>query len=242
MKKLDIRGLQIIHEDNHLIAVNKPAGWLVQGDDTGDTPLSEYVKQYIKLRYKKPGAVYLGVIHRLDRPVSGAVVFARTSKALTRMNKLFKDNRVQKNYYALTKQRPYPLEGRFENYLLKDPVKNRTRVFDIIGKKTKKAKHSTTDYKYLGEIDGYVLLGLHPITGRSHQLRAQLAHAGCPIVDDFKYSYPHSNPDGSIHLHCRSMSFVHPVKKEPVNIKADLPNANYWRLFGELIEEVERGE
>ncbi|MFK7806978.1 MAG: RluA family pseudouridine synthase [Saprospiraceae bacterium] len=241
-KKLTIRDLKVIYEDNHLIAINKPAGFLVQGDDTGDTPLSEYVKQYIKAKYKKPGDVWLGVVHRLDRPVSGALIFARTSKALTRMNGLFKNKKIQKNYLAITKQRPSELEGRLESYLLKDTVKNRSKVYDRIGKKTKDAKHSITDYKYLGEIDGYVLLRMMPVTGRSHQIRAQLAHANCPIVDDFKYGYPHSNHDGTIHLHCRSMSFIHPVKKEPITIRAGIPKANFWRQFKELVKEVERGE
>ncbi|MFT7453174.1 MAG: 23S rRNA pseudouridine1911/1915/1917 synthase, partial [Patescibacteria group bacterium] len=241
-KELNAKNLNILFEDNHLIVVNKPAGYLVQGDDTGDTPLSESVKQYIKLKYKKTGDVYLGVIHRLDRPVSGAIIFARTSKALTRMNEMFKDKKIEKNYLAITKQRPKLLEGRLEGYLLKDSLKNRSKVYNQIGKKTKEAKLSITDYKYQGEIDGYILLKVMPITGRSHQIRAQLAHAGCPIVDDFKYGYPHSNHDGSIHLHCRSMSFKHPVKKEWMTVKAGLPKANFWRQFKELIKESERGE
>jgi len=241
-KKLNIKNLNILYEDNHLIVVNKPAGYLVQGDDTGDMPLADYIKQYIKLKYKKPGDVYLGVIHRLDRPTSGAIIFARTSKALTRMNDLFKNKKVEKNYLAVVKQRPENLEGRLENYLLKDTVKNRSKVFDRIGKKTKAAKLSITDYKYQGEIDGYILLKMMPVTGRSHQIRAQLAHAGCPIVDDYKYGYPHSNHDGSIHLHCRSMSFIHPVKKERMTVKAGLPKANFWRQFKELIKESERQE
>ncbi len=233
---LDLRHIKVIHEDNHLIAVNKPPGWLVQGDDTGDIPLSEYVKEYIRIRYKKPGAVFLGVIHRLDRPVSGAVVFARTSKALTRMNELFKNQKVQKNYLAITKERPQPLEGRLVHFLLKDKLKNRSKVYERIGKKTAAAKESITDYAFRGEIDGHMLLDVHPITGRSHQIRAQLAHIGCPIVGDFKYGFTQSNQDGSIHLHCRSMTFVHPVKKEPVTIAAEVPDEFGWQRFEELIE------
>jgi 23S rRNA pseudouridine1911/1915/1917 synthase len=204
--------------------------------------LSEYVKEYIRLRYKKPGDVFLGVMHRLDRPVSGVVIFARTTKALTRMNELFKNKEITKTYLAVIKQRPYPLEGRLENYLMKDAEKNRTKVFEQIGKKTKEAKLSITDYKYIGEIDGYTLLRVNPITGRPHQIRAQLAHAKCPIVDDLKYGWPQANPDGSIHLHCRSMAFEHPVKKERIVIKAEVPKTNYWRQFLDLIKETDKEE
>ena len=239
MKKLNLSQIKIIYEDNHLIAVNKPAGWLVQGDDTGDIPLSEYVKEYIKRKYKKPGDVFLGVIHRLDRPVSGAVVFARTSKALTRMNELFKTQKVDKYYLAITKQRPDPLNGRLEHFLLKDTTKNRTKVYDQIGKRTKAAKKSITDYIYKGEIDGYMLVKVSPMTGRSHQIRAQLSHINCPIVGDFKYGYSYSNDSGSIYLHCRSMQFIHPVTKEPVTIKAALPKEQYWKMFSGLIKSNE---
>ena len=232
---LDLRDIQVLHEDNHLIAVNKPAGWLVQGDDTGDTPLSEYVKTYIKIRYKKPGDVFLGVIHRLDRPVSGVVVFARTSKALSRMNKLFRDQEVQKEYLAITKERPNPHEGRLTHYLLKDPVKNRTRAYDRIGNRTKKAKLSKLDYSLVAEVDGHILLRINPLTGRPHQIRVQLAEIGCPIKGDYKYGFQHSNQDGSIHLHCRSMSFIHPVKKEPVTIQADPPEEYFWEQFEHVI-------
>jgi len=232
---LDLRDIQVLHEDNHLIAVNKPAGWLVQGDDTGDTPLSEYVKTYIKVRYKKPGEVFIGVIHRLDRPVSGVVVFARTSKALTRMNKLFRDQKITKEYLAITKQRPKPHEGTLTHYLLKDPEKNRTRAYLKTGNRTKKAKLSTLHYKLEAEVDGYMFLRINPITGRPHQIRVQLAEIGCPIKGDFKYGFQHSNDDGSIHLHCRSLSFIHPVKQEPVFIQADPPDDFFWRQFQHVI-------
>ncbi len=228
---LDISGLQILHEDNHLIAVNKPAGWLVQGDITGDTPLSEYVKEYIKIRYKKPGDVFLGVVHRLDRPVSGVVVFARTSKALTRMNDLFKERKIEKTYLAITAERPEPIEGHLMHYILKDTTKNIAKAYDKTGNRTKAAKKSDLDYELIGEVGNLHLIKINPITGRPHQIRVQLASIGCPIWGDVKYGFPRPNRDGSIHLHCRSLAFEHPVKKEPVYIEADPPNEQLWREF-----------
>ncbi len=231
---LDLSQIQVLHEDNHLIAVNKPAGWLVQGDRTGDVPLSEFVKAYIKLRYKKPGDVFLGVIHRLDRPVSGAVIFARTSKGLERMNKLFQERKVEKEYWAVTAQRPSPIEGHLKHYLIKDKERNVTKAYDFKSNRAKNAKEATLDYKLLATIGEHSLLQVNPITGRPHQIRVQLSRIGCPIRGDIKYGFRRRNQDATIHLHCKSMSFIHPVKKEKVIIKANIPDEQVWRTFKDL--------
>jgi len=223
--------LQIIHEDNHLIAVNKPAGMLVHEDETGDKPLSAFVKEYIKDRYGKPGDVFLGVIHRLDRPVSGVVVFARTSKGLERMNTLFRDRKVEKYYWAVTSQRPTPIEGSLQHYILKDRSRNVAKAFDKLSKKNKAAKLSTLDYSVIGQLEGSTLLEVRPHTGRPHQIRVQLSQIGCPIRGDLKYGYPKPNADGNIHLHCRKLVFEHPVKREPVSIVADPPHDQIWDKF-----------
>ncbi len=228
---LDIGGLQVIYEDNHLIAVNKPAGYLVHGDVTGDTPLVDYVKQYVKLRYKKPGEVFLGVIHRLDRPVSGTIIFARTSKALTRMSKLFKDRAVKKRSWAVTKWRPKPISGNLKHFLLKDHNKNITKAYDKVGKRTSKAKLAELEYELISEIDNHFLLEVRPITGRPHQIRVQLSTIDCPIIGDVKYGFRKGNRDGSIHLHCKEMSFMHPVKKEMISISCDPAKDEIWRRF-----------
>jgi len=226
--------MQIIHEDNHLIAVNKPAGWLVQGDATGDKPLSDRVKEYIKRRYKKPGDVFLGVIHRIDRPVSGVVIFARTSKALERMNKLFAEREVQKTYWALTTDRPEPIKGELGHFLLKDRAKNKTKAYHQIGRRTKDAKWSELSYKLIAGIGDNQLLEVKPISGRSHQIRVQLSAIGCPIKGDLKYGASKANEDASIHLHSRRLEFIHPVKKTPVVIEADTPDNQLWNLFNKL--------
>jgi 23S rRNA pseudouridine1911/1915/1917 synthase len=223
--------LQILFEDNHLIAINKPAGFLVQGDQTGDMPLSENVKEYIKLRYDKPGEVFLGVIHRLDRPVSGVLLFARTSKALARMNELFQQREVQKTYWAVTNAQPDPLNGTLVHYLDKDREKNKVLVLDQPSRRHPDAKRSELTYEMLGRVGQQILLQVNPLTGRPHQIRAQLARIGCPIRGDLKYGFPHPNDDGNIHLHCRSLAFLHPVRKEPILIKADPPKGDVWRLF-----------
>lgn len=228
---LNLSLLQVIHEDNHIIAVNKPAGMLVHGDATGDVPLSDYVKQYIKLRYKKPGDVFLGVIHRLDRPVSGTIVFARTSKGLSRMTKLFQDRKIEKTYWAVVKKRPEPIIGSVKSYLLKDRDRNVTKSYQKIGNRTKNAKLSELSYSMLAEINGHHLLEVKPLTGRPHQIRVQLASIGCPIIGDLKYGYPQANQNGSIHLHARKLSFIHPVKKEPVEISSEPPRDFIWKLF-----------
>lgn len=228
--------LQILFEDNHLIAVNKPAGVLVQGDQTGDKPLSDYVKEYIKDRYKKPGDVFLGVIHRLDRPVSGVVVFARTSKGLERMNRLFHDRKVHKTYWAITAARPEPLEGELVHYISKDSTRNVAKALDRPSNRYPDAKRSELTYKMLAAIGTNVLLQVEPRTGRPHQIRVQLSRIGCPVRGDVKYGFEHPNHDGSIHLHCRELAFEHPVKKEPVVITADPPHEQLWDLFMHLWE------
>ena len=229
---LDIKGLKVLYEDNHLIAVNKPARVLVHGDETGDTPLVDYVKQYIKVKYKKPGDVFLGVVHRLDRPVSGAIIFARTTKGLTRMQKLFADREIQKTYWAISKTRPEPLSGKVESYLYKDEKKNRVKSIEKPSRRNPGAKKSTLTYKMIGEVSGNHLIEVNPITGRPHQIRVQLSDIGCTIVGDVKYGFPHRQWKGNINLHCRSMSFIHPVKKERVTITAKPPKKDQvWQMF-----------
>jgi len=226
--------LQVLYEDNHLIAVSKPAGVLAQGDDTRDPTLGDYVKDYIKVRYNKPGAVFLGVIHRLDRPVSGLVLFARTSKGLERMNRLFKERRVEKTYWALTASRPDPLSGHLTHYILKDRQRNIARAFPRPSNRNKGAKKSELHYEMVAEIHKRCLIELRPLTGRPHQIRVQLAKIGCPIVGDLKYGYDHPNPDGRIHLHCRELAFRHPVTDADIRIRAELPEDPLWNDFAEL--------
>lgn len=230
-----MKNLQVIFEDNHLIAVNKPAGMLVQGDETGDKPLVDFAKDYIKARYNKPGDVFLGVVHRIDRPVSGAVVFARTSKALERMNKLFADRKVDKTYWALVKDRPDPISGTLIHYLDKDRERNITKALDGPSRRHPDAKKSELTYELISSIGNYHLLEVHPKTGRSHQIRAQLSRIGLPIKGDVKYGYPTLNSDGSIHLHCRSMKFIHPVTKLEVEIMADPPYGQVWGQFAKVL-------
>ncbi|MEN7547672.1 RluA family pseudouridine synthase [Rapidithrix thailandica] len=222
---------QVLYEDNHLIAVNKPSGLLVQGDSTGDEPLSEMVKKYIKRKYNKPGQVFCGVIHRLDRPVSGVVVFARTSKALERMNKLFQNRDVDKTYWAVVHKRPPEDEDTITHYLIKDPSKNITKAYTRPSGKAQKAE---LHYKILGKVGSYYLLQVNPTTGRPHQIRAQLAKIGCPIKGDIKYGYSEKNRGGFIHLHARKLSFIHPVKKEPCLIDARVPQDSVWDQFRQL--------
>ncbi|HEY1053564.1 RluA family pseudouridine synthase [Emticicia fontis] len=224
----------VLYEDNHLIIVNKAAGVLVQGDATGDKTLSDYVKDYIKEKYNKPGDVFLGTVHRLDRPVSGIVVFARTSKALERMNEIFRRRDVQKTYWAVVGKKPEKKSGKLTHFLVKNEEKNTVKAFDTEVKGSQKAELT---YRYLGEINHYHLLEVNPVTGRPHQIRVQLATMGCPIRGDVKYGYPRLNPEGNINLHARRLYFVHPVKKEPILIKAPLPENPFWEEFLELETE-----
>ncbi len=227
-EKTNLNGLVVIHEDNHLIAINKPAGSLVHGDETGDKTLADAVKDYIKIRYKKPGDVFLGVIHRLDRPVSGVVIFARTSKALIRMNKMLQDKLIQKKYFAIVSTRPDELSGTLVHHISKDETKNIVKAY---ASKKSGTKEAILKYVQKGELDGKVLLEVEPLTGRPHQIRAQLFKIECPIVGDLKYGAEYPLPDKSIALHCAQMSFEHPVTKEKIVISAEQPRTFPWNTF-----------
>jgi 23S rRNA pseudouridine1911/1915/1917 synthase len=232
--KLDLRDLEVIFEDNHFIAINKPAGVLVQGDETGDTPLSDIVKQYLKKRYNKPGDVFLGVVHRIDRPVSGVVIFARTTKGLIRLNELFKNREVQKTYWAVTDMRPDPISGHLTHFLHKDQTRNVTKAYQSQNR-NKQAKQADLDYELLASIGNHHLLLVKPLTGRPHQIRVQLSRIDCPIKGDIKYGSNTMNRDGSIHLHSRMLSFIHPIKKTEVKIIANLPKKDQvWRMFNNI--------
>jgi len=228
--------LEILYEDNHLIAVNKPPGILVQADRTGDRTIADWIKMFIKDRYNKPGDVFLGTIHRIDRPASGVTVFARTSKALERMNKLFEKREVQKLYWAITAVRPNPYKGSLKHYILKDTEKNTVKAFETKSRRAKNAKLATLDYEMIGKIGYNYLIEVALHTGRPHQIRAQFAKIGCPIKGDVKYGSPKPYPDGSILLHSRELSFIHPVKNEPVKIVANPPDNQMWGIFDEIIE------
>lgn len=220
--------MDIFYEDNHLIAINKPAGTLVQVDQTGDASLEDLVKDYIKVKYNKPGEVFLGVIHRIDRPVSGLVLMARTSKALERMNKSFKDREVQKTYLAVVRNKPAEEEGKLVHWLTRDTVKGITKAHT---KEVNGSQRAELSYKLLSEVNGFYLLEVKPITGRTHQIRVQLASMNCPIVGDNKYGYPRANKDRSICLHSHKLAFNHPVTKERMELKADLPKDEFWQKF-----------
>ncbi len=208
-----------------MIAINKRSGDIVQGDKTGDLPLSEVVKQYIKIKYEKPGNVYLGVAHRLDRPTSGIVVFAKTSKALPRLNKLFAEKLAKKTYWAVVKKLPENAQGNLVHWLKRNPKQNKSYAYP---KEIPDSKKAILDYRLLKKLNSHYLLEIDLMTGRHHQIRSQLSFIGCPIKGDLKYGFDRSNKNGSIHLHARSLSFIHPVKKEPLNLQAPLPDDPVW--------------
>ena len=220
--------MEVVYEDNHIIIVNKSCSEIVQGDKTGDRPLSEQVKEYIKDKYAKPGNVFCGVVHRLDRPVSGLVVFAKTSKALARLNEMFKNKDVRKTYWAIVCNRPPQEEGELRDYLVRNEQQNKAYVRT---KETRGAKEAVLDYKLIGASDRYFLLEVHLHTGRHHQIRCQLAHIGCPVKGDLKYGAPRSNPDGGISLHARAIEFVHPVSKQLISVVAPVPHDALWQFF-----------
>ncbi len=220
--------LQVLYEDNHLIAINKRPSDIVQGDKTGDEPLNEIVKSYIKVKYDKPGKVFIGTIHRIDRPVSGIVLFARTSKALERMNKMFKEKNIQKTYWAVVKNKPATDTGVLTNYLLKNEKQNKSYVVD---KDKKGALACELSYTLISASDNFYLLEVKPATGRHHQIRVQLARMGCPIKGDLKYGFARSNKDASIHLHAREVEFLHPVSGENIHIIAPPPDDAVWNYF-----------
>ncbi len=217
--------LEVLFEDNHLIIVNKKAGDISQGDKTGDKPLSDVVKEYIKDKYNKPGNVFLGVVHRLDRPTSGVIIFARTSKALERLNKKLRDRELHKTYWAVVKNRPPKTRDTLIHFLKKDHQKNKSKAYQ---KEIKDSKKAILHYEVRKELNNYFLLEIALETGRHHQIRTQLASVGCPIKGDLKYGFPRSNKDASIHLHARKINFIHPVSKEELTLVAPLPNDPIW--------------
>lgn len=217
--------LNVLYEDNHLIIINKRAGDIVQGDKTGDKPLSDVVKDYLKEKYHKPGNVYLGVVHRLDRPTTGLVVFAKSSKSLPRLNKLFADKEAKKTYWAVVKNEPIKQEGTLIHWLKKNPKNNKSTAFS---KEVPNSKKAILHYKVLKKLDSFYLLEINLETGRHHQIRSQLSSMGCPIKGDLKYGFDRSNSDAGIHLHAKSISFIHPVKNELLTLTAPLPKDPVW--------------
>jgi len=224
--------MTVIYEDNHIIIVNKSSSEIVQGDKTGDTPLSEIVKQYIKEKYNKPGNVFLGVVHRLDRPVSGIVIFAKTSKALPRLNEMFRNGEIKKSYWAIVKQCPAETHRELTHYLVRNEKQNKSYAYD---KEVKDSKKAVLEYRLIGRSQNYYLLEVDLKTGRHHQIRCQLAKMGSPIKGDLKYGSARSNPDGSISLHSRKVSFIHPVSQQLIELEAPVPEGNLWSGF-EMIE------
>lgn len=225
---MPVTAKDILYEDNHLIAINKRAGDIVQVDETKDEPLDEMVKKYIAATYNKPGGAFLGVVHRLDRPVSGVILFAKTSKALERMNAVFKNREVKKTYWAIVRNKPAQLSGTLVHWLVKNP---KTNVVTPHLTEVQGSQRAELSYRLIGELGGYYLIEVDPLTGRSHQIRVQLSTLGCPIVGDNKYGYPRGSRKGSICLHARKLQFLHPVKKEPVSIFAKLPVDGFWERF-----------
>lgn len=222
------QGVSILYEDNHVVIVAKRAGDIVQGDKTGDVPLSDTVKAYIKERYHKPGEVFLGVVHRLDRPVSGLVLFVRTSKALTRLSEMFRTRQVKKTYWAIVANQPPQPEGTLTHWLTRNPKNNTARAYD---REVPGSKQAILDYRVIARSDRYWLLEVDLHTGRHHQIRCQLAKMGCPIKGDLKYGAPRSNPDGGISLHARHIRFEHPVSHQEIDITAPVPDDKLWQAF-----------
>jgi 23S rRNA pseudouridine1911/1915/1917 synthase len=218
--------LQILHEDNHLIVVNKRVGDIAQGDNSGDKPLPDIVKEYLKEKYNKPGDVFLGVVHRLDRPTTGIVVFAKTSKALTRMNDLFSSRETQKTYWAVVKNKPPKEEDTLVHFIKRNQQNNTSKAHT---KEVPESKKASLHYKIIAELDNYFAVEIELHTGRHHQIRAQLQAIGCSIKGDLKYGFDRSNPDGGIHLHARKLSFIHPVSKEQISIIAPVPQDVIWK-------------
>lgn len=224
--------IEVLHEDNHVIVVNKRASDIVQGDKTGDVTMPDLIKEFLKVKYDKPGNIFCGVVHRLDRVTSGAVVFAKTSKALTRLNEQFREHDTKKTYWAIVEKAPKNKTGTLTNFLLKNEKQNKSYVHE---NEVKGAKKATLNYKQIAESDRYFLLEVDLETGRHHQIRVQLANMGCIIKGDLKYGAKRSNPDGSIHLHARGLDFIHPTTKELIKIIAPVPNDNLWKWFEERV-------
>lgn len=220
--------LEVLYEDNHIIIVNKKVGDIVQGDKTGDKALKDYVADYLKIKYNKPGNVFVGVTHRLDRPVSGAIIFARTSKALARLNAMLQNKEIEKTYWAVVKNSPPKTEDRLVHYIKKNEKNNKSFVYK---QEVKNSKEAILNYKIHIRIDNYYLLEINLETGRHHQIRAQLADIGCPIRGDLKYGFSRSNKNAGINLHARSVSFIHPVKKENILVEAPVPKDDFWKHF-----------
>lgn len=223
--------MQILYEDNHIIVVSKTSGEIVQGDKTGDKTLCDSVKEYIKEKYAKPGNVFLGIAHRLDRPVSGIVIFAKTSKALSRLNNMFRDGEVHKLYWAITQNMPQKVEDTLTHWIVRNEKQNKSYAYDREKPGSKKAM---LHYKVISSTDNYTLLAVNLMTGRHHQIRCQLSAIGCPIKGDLKYGSRRSNNDGSISLHARKVEFVHPVSKQPMCIEAPVPDDRLWREISDF--------
>ena len=224
--------MKVVYEDNHVIIVNKESGEIVQGDKTGDKPLSETVKDYIRDKFHKPGNVFLGVVHRLDRPVAGLVVFARTSKALSRLNEMFRKGEVHKTYWAITKNAPAEPEGTLVNWIVRNEKQNKSYVYD---KEVQNAKRAELKYRVIAHTENYHLIEVNLLTGRHHQIRCQLAHMGCVIKGDLKYGAPRSNPDGSISLLSHEVTFIHPVSKMEIKAESLIPDDRLWRDIAEAV-------
>lgn len=224
--------MKVVYEDNHVIIVHKESGEIVQGDKTGDKPLSETVKDYIRDKYHKPGNVFLGVVHRLDRPVAGLVVFARTSKALSRLNEMFRKGEVHKTYWAITKNAPAEPEGTLVNWIVRNEKQNKSYVYD---KEVPNAKRAELKYRVIAHTENYHLIEVNLLTGRHHQIRCQLAHMGCVIKGDLKYGAPRSNPDGSISLLSHEITFIHPVSKMEIKAESLIPDDRLWRDIAEAV-------